>query len=101
MNAMGTCAHVLAALGQRERAVRALGSNWAQAVKLGFPIEPGIEEVWLQQSGLAAIRDSMPAPQWEALIQAGKRASIENAFADAFAPVSDCDGNGNGSRFEN
>jgi hypothetical protein len=36
----------------------------------------------------------MPTPLWDALIQAGKRASIENAFADAFAPVSDDDGDG-------
>jgi hypothetical protein len=94
MNALASCAHVLAVLGQRERAVRAVGSNWAQGVKLGFAIEPESEEVWLQQIGIAAIRDSMPAPQWEALIEAGKCASIENAFADAFAPVSDYDANG-------
>ena len=94
MNALGSCAHVLALLGQRERAVRALGSNWAQAIKAGYTIEPEREEIWLQQIGIATIRDSMPAPLWDALIQAGKRASIENAFADAFAPVSDVDGDG-------
>jgi len=88
-NALASCAHVLALLGQRERAVRAVGSNWAQATKLGYTIEPESEEVWLQLSGIAAIRDSMPAPLWDALIQAGERASIENAFADAFASVSD------------
>lgn len=94
MNALATCAHVLALLGQRERAVRALGANWAQGIKLGYTIEPGGEEIWLQRSGLAAIRDSMPAPQWDALIEVGKRATIENAFADAFAAVSDPDGDG-------
>jgi hypothetical protein len=94
MNAWAACAHVLALLGQRERAVRALGSNWAHAIKLGYEIEPEGEEIWLQQSGMAAIRDSMPAPLWDALIQAGKTASIEDVFVDALAPISDHDRNG-------
>jgi hypothetical protein len=74
---------VYAALGEAEAAATLLGAHWAQLTKTGHEVVLEHEEPWLQQEGLASMRDTLGTQRWQHAIHAGGAYTLQEALAYA------------------
>jgi tetratricopeptide (TPR) repeat protein len=84
-NTLAAYAVTCAALGEAERAARLVGAYRALWAAIGEPIDPESpeEKAWLQQSGIAAARDTLDQGLWEQALQLGANYTLEEGLAHA------------------